>query len=360
MPDDDEQLVDERDWDADKRDFIAEGRDDIADAREADADARESAADERDAALNDRERRLNIRSAVLRLPPENTARPDANDRADARRERSADRAAATAARDEANKRRESSGPATGLAMAFAGIASYLYEADNLDQVLTRIVETAVSTIPGCDMASITVRGEGGAFRTLANTRAAAVDADICQYEAGEGPCLDAFDTAVVYTPSLPDPRWPALSDRPAASGVQSALSYRLTASRRAAEDPLAGSLNNYARVPDAFDVEAQEIGFILAAHAAVAARAHSQREELEALGHGLFQALSSRDVIGQAKGMLMERLRVSPEDAFDLLRQTSQQLNVKLREVANTLTTTRRLLPSDQTLTPAAPAGPPA
>jgi hypothetical protein len=99
-----------------------------------------------------------------------------------------------------------------------------------------------------------------------------------------------------------------------------------------------GSLNSYGVTPDAFSDTAQEIGLILAAHASVAVRAVDERSTLQNLGRDLQQALLSRDVIGQAKGILMERLKVTPEDAFDLLRRSSQQLNIKLREVARGLT----------------------
>jgi AmiR/NasT family two-component response regulator len=75
----------------------------------------------------------------------------------------------------------------------------------------------------------------------------------------------------------------------------------------------------------------------LAAHASVAARAVDERSTLQSLSRDLQQALLSRDVIGQAKGILMERLEITPEDAFDLLRRSSQNLNVKLRDVARGL-----------------------
>lgn len=83
---------------------------------------------------------------------------------------------------------------------------------------------------------------------------------------------------------------------------------------------------------------------VLAAHASVAMRAIREREGLELLGEQLNEALSSRDVIGQAKGILMERLHVTPEDAFDILRTSSQQLNLKLREIAERLTETGELV----------------
>ncbi len=190
------------------------------------------------------------------------------------------------------------------------------------------------------MASITIREDGAELNTHASTKPTALDVDAAQYDANEGPCLDAIEETVVYAASFPDPRWPTLASRPAESGVESAVSFRLRAPGRTDDILLAGSLNAYAPLPNAFDDEAREIGLILAAHASVAARAVGEREALEHLGQNLHQALSSRDVIGQAKGILMERLRITPEDAFDALRRSSQELNVKLRQVAERLATT--------------------
>ena len=226
-----------------------------------------------------------------------------------------------------------------LAMAFAGIAEQLYDADSFDDVLLRIVEAAVSTVAGCRMASVTLSERSG-YRTAASTDSAATAVDQAQYQADEGPCLDAVDAPMVYAESFPDERWPTLASRPAESGVQSALSYRLTTVSSRAADSAGGSLNSYGVTPDAFTDTAQEIGLILAAHASVVARAVEERSTLQSLGRDLQQALLSRDVIGQAKGILMERLKVTPEDAFDLLRRSSQHLNIKLRDVARDLTET--------------------
>jgi len=162
-----------------------------------------------------------------------------------------------------------------------------------------------------------------------------------QYDAGEGPSLDAFSAPLVDAPSFPDDRWPRLGAQPVEHGVESSVSYRLGAvSGSDSEEDSLGSLNIYALSPGAFDQTALEIGSILAAHASLAARAVGERTSLDALGHHLERALSSRDVIGQAKGILMERLMVTPEEAFDILRRSSQRLNVKLREIARQLTET--------------------
>jgi hypothetical protein len=178
--------------------------------------------------------------------------------------------------------------------------------------------------------------------------------DEAQYDAGQGPNLDAITTPMVDAAGFPDARWPALGVAPFTFGVESSMSYQLHLGSGDDEGAGTGSLNIYALTADAFDEAAHEIGAILAAHASLAARAVGDRITLEDLGHHLERALLSRDVIGQAKGILMERLKVSPEDAFDILRTSSQHLNVKLREVARELTSTGQVR-SDDAEPPATP-----
>jgi len=352
--------TEERRWGAEKRDFVADWRDEIAQGREDEADSREVAADEREQLMNDREAALDERERLLderetelggsiarvegeRMRLVSKRSKDTISRKQAglsRHEARRSRGDALAARVNAMRLRDGGNPVTGLAMAFAEIARALYEADNFDDVLTRIAEAAVATILGCGLASITVRENRDLFRTVASTHHNATKSDEAQYRAKEGPCLDAVDEALVHAKEFPDERWPRLGSSPKDLGVNSVASYRLAATRSIQEDPFAGSLNAYGSVLDAFDEEALEIGLILAAHASVAVRAVGERESLEILGRQLHEALSSRDVIGQAKGILMERLHLTPEDAFDTLRRASQRLNVKLREVAESLSHT--------------------
>jgi hypothetical protein len=336
----------ERAWAANKRDFVADQRDEVADERDRVADTRDRIADDREAELDNWERQLDARAAGLGVFAEESG---AVQRAEARAGRSqarqnrddaqAKRTIAAADRDESTKRRQADAPPTRLAMVFADIAEQLYDADSFDDVLSRIAEAAVLTIAGCRMASVTLFERSG-YRTAASTDPAATATDQVQYQSQEGPCLDAVDAPMVYAQSFPDERWPSLASRPIESGVQSALSYRLAAASSAAADSGGGSLNSYGVIPYAFNDTAQEIGLILAAHASVAARAVNDRSTLQSLCRDLQQALLSRDVIGQAKGILIERLKITPEDAFDLLRRSSQHLNVKLRDVARGLAQT--------------------
>ena len=338
----------ERGWAADKRDFVADRRDEVADERDGVADTRDRAVDAREAELDEWERRLDARAAQPGVSSEGTEVSASRAEARAarslgrqnRREAQAERTIAAADRDESAKRRQADAPPTRLAMVFADIAEQLYGADSFDDVLLRIADAAVSTVAGCQMASVTLSERSG-YRTAASTDSAATAVDHAQYQAHEGPCLDAVNAPMVYAEAFPDERWPTLASRPTESGVHSALSYRLATASGGTSDSGGGSLNSYGVTADAFSDTAQEIGLILAAHASVAARAVDERSTLQNLGRGLQQALLSRDVIGQAKGILMERLKITPEDAFDLLRRSSQHLNVKLREVARGVAETR-------------------
>jgi hypothetical protein len=337
----------ERAWAADKRDFVADRRDAVADERDRVADTRDRTADDREAELDECERHLDARAAELGGPAEESgasaqraeARAGRSQARQNRDEAEAKRTIAAADRDESRKRRQADAPPTRLAMVFADIAEQLYDADSFDDVLSRIAEAAVSTIAGCRMASVTLLEQSG-YRTAASTDPAAAAVDQAQYKSQEGPCLDAVDAPMVYAQSFPDERWPTLASRPTESGVQSALSYRLAAASSGTANSGGGSLNSYGVIPHAFNDTAQEIGLILAAHASIAARAVNERSTIQTLGRDLQQALLSRDVIGQAKGILMERLKITPEDAFDLLRRSSQNLNVKLRDVARDLAQT--------------------
>ncbi|HET7723080.1 MAG TPA: ANTAR domain-containing protein [Propionibacteriaceae bacterium] len=341
-------------WSADKREFVADDRDEIADEREAIADEREAIADARERAAQDWEDRLHRWELELNAHAEAVGGPAAPSRAGAARaDEGSARARAAAERDEARRRRAQArqdreaathrrltqSHPTLLAQAFAQIADRLYEADSYDEVISRIAEAAVATVAGGELASVTLHGEQG-YWSVGATGQQALDVDQEQYEAGEGPCLDAFEMGFVDAPSFPDPRWPVLGSRPVAHGVESSVSYRMTAVGHRTDPAEIGSLNVYATTREAFDATAVEIGSILAAHASLAARAIGERAELEDLERHLQRALLSRDTIGQAKGILMERLKTTPEEAFEILRRSSQRLNVKLRDVALRVTQT--------------------
>ncbi len=216
-----------------------------------------------------------------------------------------------------------------LAETFAEVARALTVERSVQATLEKIVELAVSTVDGCDHAGVSLV-ESGRVRTPAASDDVPRLVDTVQYETGEGPCLDAIrEHEVFQTDDLTkEPRWPNFSRRAAEkSGVSSMLCYRLFV-----EADTMGALNLYSKERNAFDAEDRAVGSIFAAHASVALSAARQKDQLE-------QAIETRDLIGQAKGILMARQDVTAEQAFDMLRRGSQRLNIKLRDLARQVAT---------------------
>jgi len=222
-----------------------------------------------------------------------------------------------------------------LSRNVAESAQILFHAGNVTDTLASVVDLAVTTIDGCDFAGIVLL-DGGVLSTPVHTHPLVVEADALQELCGEGPGLEAIaHRSVFYAEDLnTDHRWPQFSQRAAATGLRSVLSLPLSA------DAQRGALNLYARSPVAFGVVDRATGAILSSLAGLAlsvARSHEDEERREL---NFQAALSTREVIGEALGILMERERISADQAFDVLRRASQYLNVKLREVAQNLVDT--------------------
>ncbi len=237
-----------------------------------------------------------------------------------------------------------------LAEAFAEVARSLRAEHSVQTTLERIVHLAADTIDGCDHACVSLVRRGEITTPAANDEVGP-KVDEIQYEVSEGPCLDAIrEHEVFVTDDLSrEERWPHFSQRVAeATGVRSALSYRLFV-----EADTLGALNLYSKGTAAFSEEDQAVGSIFAAHAAVALSAALNQQQLE-------EAVASRDVIGQAKGILMARQQVTADEAFEMLRRASQRLNVKLREVAKRVAGTGTAPPGSKPATDHGIAGRPA
>jgi len=126
-------------------------------------------------------------------------------------------------------------------------------------------------------------------------------------------------------------RWPRFARRAAEAGAASMLSFRLWV-----EGDSLGALNLYGRKPHVFDEESEQVGLMFVAHAAVAMAGAQKHDQFTA-------GLATRDLIGQAKGILMERYQIDAQKAFALLVRVSQCSDRKLRDVAIELATSGRL-----------------
>ena len=225
-------------------------------------------------------------------------------------------------------------PADDLATTLSDLARSLQDEDDLTATLSAIAHAAVGTVPGAEYAGLTVVQRRREVHTRAATADLVDEVDRAQYETGEGPCLTAaYEHRTVSLPDMDrEHRWPRFTGRAAALGVHSMLSFQLFVH----QDSL-GALNLYATRAHAFDDDSEHVGLLFAAHAAVAMSGAQRQEHLA-------RAITARDVIGQAKGMLMERHRLTADQAFALLVRTSQHTNTKLIDVAHRLTATGDLI----------------
>jgi transcriptional regulator with GAF, ATPase, and Fis domain len=216
-----------------------------------------------------------------------------------------------------------------LARYFAGLAETLLSVRGVTETMEVLVDAAVEVVDGADHASLShIRGR--ALVSASSNDEVGSILDGIQTGADEGPCLDAIRTAEIMISSdlRSDPRWPRYGPAAVdATGVHSSFAHPLRDEKRAF-----GALNLFANEVDAFsgDPDQEALITILAAHCAPALAAALHHEAMEA-------ALRTRDIIGQAKGMLMARTDVDEDGAFRMLVSASQRMNVKLAEVARRL-----------------------
>ncbi len=214
-----------------------------------------------------------------------------------------------------------------LAETFAEISRVLLAEPDVQRTLDKMCQLLVHTVDGCNHAVVTIVHD----RQLESPAASddvgpAVDA--LQFEVDDGPCVEAIrEHQTVVTDDLTtETRWPRFSGRAVeATGVRSMLAFRMFV----AGDTL-GSLNLYSKHPRAFSEESLAVGTIFAAHASVALRAARAKEDLARLR----EVLETRELIGQAKGILMGRRGISSQAATDLLQRGAERLRIELGELA--------------------------
>jgi hypothetical protein len=337
--------------DATIRDADADVRLNEADQREAAADQREFCIDARERVLERWEQEIGARAAELHML--GTEDDEFRQRDQRRREldREQRRTEAEARRNDAidreiqrAERASSDGPApddTPHAQSTEGFARLVVAVRTdppLDEVMDLILAAAVDTVPGCAAASIALSVTGH-LQTAASTAPWAADLDAAQLERQGGPLPSAArGDAVVTGDLMTDQRWPQLSGLSASSAARGAMSFGLVVN-----GTTTGVLTLYAAIGASFAAHDVGIGDMLAAHATVTLGRTIERMMFEAQSEAWQRALASRDAIGQAKGILMQQRSMTADEAFQLLRETSQLLNIKLRNVAEHVVDERQL-----------------
>jgi GAF domain-containing protein len=212
-----------------------------------------------------------------------------------------------------------------LAHELSELARDLHLADDPEEVLRETVQAAIELVPGTQSGSVTALVGGKRVEHRAQSGALPARVDAVMSEFGEGPCLDAllYECRIIRVDDMrQETRWPQFAPRAAQLGAVSMLAFPMFV-----KDDTLCALNLYAERPRAFTDESEHVGRLLAAHAAVA-YSGAQREE------NLLAAVETRDLIGQAVGLLMERYTITASRSFDTLVRFSQQSNRKLRDVA--------------------------
>jgi GAF domain-containing protein len=220
--------------------------------------------------------------------------------------------------------------------AFAELSKITFGDMPLGAVLERVAELAKQTIAGADEVSVTLMDNDKA-RSVAFTGDLAVDLDERQYEKGYGPCLDAAQTGT--TISIEDTAHSdTYSDFGKACqrrGVTRTLSLGMPIPQRSV-----GALNVYGRHGTPFDADTIALGQTFASYAAVALSNAALFNSARELAEQMQQALTSRAVIEQAKGIIMATEKCSPAEAFTRLTKRSQNSNRKLRVIAEEVVAT--------------------
>lgn len=202
-----------------------------------------------------------------------------------------------------------------------------------DETMQRLADLAVHAVEGADRCSVTLVRAGREVKNVAATTDRARRIDELQAETGEGPCLSSIEDHKTFhiADMAREERWPQFTTRALEeAGARSMLSFVL----RLSEDAT-GAMNMISSEVDAFTSDDLDTGTLFAAQAAVAmgdALGHQRdQEEIAQLKVGM----ETRQMIGQAVGILMSSRQVGADEAYEILKKASQNSNIKLREIAS-------------------------
>ena len=219
------------------------------------------------------------------------------------------------------------------AAALSVLAGFQITETTVGEALQGIAQVTLEAIEAADIVGMTMLADDGRPTTAVYTDADSPATDEAQYREGTGPCLDAWrNNTVLRVPRVRDCTnlYPGFAAACLQHGVQSTLSLPMTAG-----DVAVGAVNLYARVVDGFTDDDESLARdVAAAGAAVLVNVSAYWTAFD-LTVQLNEAMTSRAVIEQAKGILMAGTpRLTPDAAFDMLRSVSQRENVKLRDLA--------------------------
>ncbi|HEY0509683.1 MAG TPA: GAF and ANTAR domain-containing protein [Blastococcus sp.] len=236
-------------------------------------------------------------------------------------------------------------PSDSAQLALEQLGRLTLREHSMETVLQRVVDLTKTVMPGRPEVSISLIAKDKPT-TPVSTGQLAVDCDESQYGRGYGPCLHAATTGdlVEIADMRAEPRWRDYVRQAADRGALSSLSVPLRL-----DEGMSAALNIYARTSHAFDQQSRSTAGRFVPYAAVAVANMHAYQDARDLADNLQLAMESRAVIDQAKGIVMERHKLTAVQAFQLLAEASMRTNRKLRDVAEYLVTTGELIsPTDR------------
>ncbi len=236
-------------------------------------------------------------------------------------------------------------PSTPAVRALERLGSLSLRTVSMEDLLQTVADLAKSVMPGGPEASVTLLVKDRPS-TVAATAELAVDLDESQYDRGHGPCLHAARSGEVVeiADTRTDGRWPDYLPRAVERGNLSSLSVPLAIDE---DEQVTGALNIYAREPHAFDEDSRTAATRFGPYAAVAAGDLHALRAARDRADNLQVALATRGIIEQAKGILMDRHKLTADQAFQVLAQMSMKANRKLQAIADDLVHTGELPPGN-------------
>jgi GAF domain-containing protein len=210
------------------------------------------------------------------------------------------------------------------------LASFFVGHATMSDTLQRVAELAGNAVPASKFIGITMMVDNKPA-TAVFTHPDSPEIDQAQYRSGQGPCLDAFasgEIRLIRSTKQMNP-WPEFAEACRDHGILSTLSLPLAIAGR----PL-GAMNLYADNENAFNGPEIETATLFASQASIVLANSQAYWDARSLGEQLSESMASREVIEQAKGIIMGAMRCSADQAFSYLVQQSQHTNTKLRVVA--------------------------
>jgi GAF domain-containing protein len=222
-----------------------------------------------------------------------------------------------------------------LAATLVQMAGLVLSQETVRSAVELVTALASATAPGTDGAAVTVVDEHGT-RTMGATSELAAQADALQYELDEGPCLTAWRTGrlVRIDDTTGDQRWPAWNEQATRLGIRSALSAPLVTDGQSI-----GAIKLYGLRPGRFDQHDEQVMTLFAQQAAILLATTQHLAGARALSRRLTEALTDRDVISQATGVLLARGAPDREVAFARLAAAAETTGRPVRDIAQELLT---------------------